>query len=91
LRISHVGLIKFTGDNMDSGIQENSTDTILIVKGRFKSSSANLYGLFLMIFNQFRKLETYHAIVSSYSDMYEYEPHLSWEKYEEIIVDRKWR
>jgi len=38
-----------------------------------------------------RKLDTHHVIVSSYSDMYDHEPHTSWEKYEEIIVDRKWK
>lgn len=76
---------------MDSGLTQQANENILIVKGRFKSSSMNLYGLFLLIFNTIKKLDTYHVIVSSYSDMYDFEPHTSWERYEEIIVDRKWK
>ena len=77
--------------NMDSEIPQGSEDNILILKGRFKSVSMNLYGLFLIIFNNAKQFDTYHIIVSSYSDMYEYEPHTSWEKYEEYIVDKKWK
>lgn len=76
---------------MDSGQNHQSEDNILIVKGRFKSSANNLYGLFLLIFNNMKRLDTHHVIVSSYSDMYDHEPHISWEKYEEHIVDRKWK
>lgn len=76
---------------MDSEIPQGSEDNILIVKGRFKSVTMNLYGLFLIIFNNAKQLDTYHVIVSSYSDMYEYEPSISWERYEEYIVDRKWK
>ncbi len=77
--------------NMGSEIPQGSEDNILILKGRFKSVSMNLYGLFLIIFNNTKQFDTYHIIVSSYSDMYEYEPHISWEKYEEYIVDKKWK
>ena len=77
--------------NMDSEIPQGSEDNILIVKGRFKSVTMNLYGLLLIIFNNTKQLDTYHIIVSSYSDMFDYEPHISWEKYEEYIVDRKWK
>lgn len=76
---------------MGSEKNQHSEDNILIVKGRFKSGSSNIYGLFLLIFNNNKKLDTHHVIVSSYSDMYDYEPHTSWEKYEEHIVDRKWK
>ena len=76
---------------MGSEKNHQSEDNILIVKGRFKSSANNLYGLFLLIFNNAKKLDTHHVIVSSYSDMYDNEPHTSWEKYEEYIVDKKWK
>ncbi len=76
---------------MDSGLTQQVNENILIVKGRFKSTSMNLYGLFLLIFNTTKRLDTHHVIVSSYSDMYDFEPHTSWERYEEIIVDRKWK
>lgn len=68
-----------------------SEGNILIVKGRFKSSSMNLYGLFLLSFNTMKKLDNHHVIVSSYSDMYDLEPGTPWNKYEEYIVDRKWK
>ena len=70
---------------MDSGQTHQSEDNILIVKGRFKSGANNLYGLFLLIFSNMKRLDTHHVIVSSYSDMYDHEPHTSWEKYEEHI------
>jgi len=76
---------------MDSATELHSEDNLLIIKGRFKSSSQNLYGLFLFMFNNNKRLDPFHIIVSSYSDMYENEPHLGWEKYEEYIVDKKWK
>ena len=76
---------------MDSEQSAQSEGNILIVKGRFKSTSMNLYGLFLLTFNAMKKLDTHHVIVSSYSDMYDMEPGTSWHKFEEYIVDRKWK
>lgn len=76
---------------MDSELSAQAEGNILIVKGRFKSSSMNLYGLFLLTFNAMKKLENHHVIVSSYSDMYDVEPGTPWHKFEEYIVDRKWK
>ncbi len=76
---------------MDSELSAQSEGNILIVKGRFKSASMNLYGLFLLSFNAMKKLDTHHVIVSSYSDMYEFDPNTPWHKFEEYIVDRKWK
>lgn len=76
---------------MDSELSAQTEGNILIVKGRFKSTSMNLYGLFLLTFNAMKKLENHHVIVSSYSDMYDIEPGTPWHKYEEYIVDRKWK
>jgi hypothetical protein len=76
---------------MDSELSAQSEGNILIVKGRFKSTSMNLYGLFLLSFNAMKKLDSHHVIVSSYSDMYEFDPNTPWHKFEEYIVDRKWK
>jgi len=76
---------------MDSEISVQSEGNILIVKGRFKSTSMNLYGLFLLSFNAMKKLDSHQVIVSSYSDMYELDPNTPWHKFEEYIVDRKWK
>lgn len=76
---------------MDAELAAKSEGNILIVKGRFKSTSMNLYGLFLITFNSMKKLENHHAIVSSYSDMYDLELVAPWYKFEEYIVDRKWK
>lgn len=76
---------------MESDISVKPEGNILIVKGRFKSTSMNLYGLFLISFNIMKKLENHHVIVSSYSDMYDLELTTPWNKFEEYIVDRKWK
>lgn len=76
---------------MDSELAVKPEGNILIVKGRFKSTSMNLYGLFLISFNAMKKLENHHVIVSSYSDMYDLELTNPWHKFEEYIVDRKWK
>jgi len=76
---------------MDSELSAHTEGNILIVKGRFKSTSMNLYGLFLLTFNAMKRLDTHHVIVSSYSDMYDLEPGTPWHKFEEYIVDKKWK
>ncbi len=76
---------------MDSELSAQQEGNILIVKGRFRSNSMNLYGLFLLTFNAMKKLDSHHVIVSSYSDMYDLELSTSWHKFEEYIVDRKWK
>ena len=62
-----------------------------IFKGRFKSNSLSLYGIFLIIFNKNGDVDSYNTVVSTFSNVYELEPHSSWEKYEEMILDLKWR
>jgi hypothetical protein len=73
----------------------NSTDqvdnNIFIFKGRFKSNSLSLYGLFLIIFNKHGEVDTYNIIVSTYSSVYDLEPHSNWGMYEETIQDLKWK
>jgi hypothetical protein len=76
---------------MDSEISSQQEGNILIVKGRFKSNSMNLYGLFLLTFNAMKRLDSHHVIVSSYSDMYDLELSTPWHTFEEYIVDRKWK
>jgi hypothetical protein len=64
---------------------------LYILKGRFKSNSLNFYGLFLLIFNTRGELTVNHIIVSTFSTAYDMEPHFAWEKYEEFIVNSKWK
>ncbi|MCX7678055.1 MAG: hypothetical protein N2316_02435 [Spirochaetes bacterium] len=66
-------------------------ESIFILKGRFKSNSLGLYGLLLLIFNRNHDLESYNAVVSTYSNLYDLEPHAGWEKFEETILDVKWK
>lgn len=68
-----------------------SDGNMLIVKGRFKSNSMNLYGQFIIFFNSEGRMDTYSIIISTYSDTYNLEPHAGWEKYEEFIADLKWK
>jgi hypothetical protein len=64
---------------------------LYILKGRFKSNSLNFYGLFLLIFNTRSELTVNHILVSTFSAAYDMEPHFVWEKYEEFIVNSKWK
>jgi hypothetical protein len=67
------------------------SDHLIIIKGRFKALSMNLYGLFIIIFNQDRHIDTYNVAVSTFSNIYENEPHLPWDKYEQVILELKWK
>jgi len=66
-------------------------DSIVILKARFKSNSLSLYGILILIFNRNHDLDSYNAVVSTYSSIYDLEPHQGWEKYEESILDIKWK
>ncbi len=70
---------------------EYSEDNIIVIKGRFKADAANMYGQFIIIFNGSKRLESYNAVVSTYSDIYRLEPHAEWSQYEETILNMKWR
>jgi hypothetical protein len=78
---------------MDAVNQNSITDekNLYFLKGRFKSNSLNFYGLFLLMFNTRQELDIAHILVSTYSSAYDMEPHFSWEKYEEFIVNSKWK
>jgi len=77
----------------DETIQSAHVDdaSIVIYKGRFRSNSLSLYGLFLIVFNPYHEVETHNAVVSTFSSLYDYEPHTGWERYEEMILDMKWK
>ncbi len=66
-------------------------ESIVILKARFKSNSLGLYGILLLIYNRNHDLDSYNAVVSTYSNLYDLEPHLGWEKFEETILDVKWK
>lgn len=64
---------------------------LFFLKGRFKSNSLNFYGLFLLIFNTRQELISHYILVSTFSSVFDMEPHFGWEKYEEFIVNAKWK
>lgn len=74
--------------NEDTLLDENN---YIIIKGRFKSSSLNLYGLLLVVFNQDGDVDSYNIVVSTFSSLYDIEPHLTWDRYEEAILNAKWK
>lgn len=76
---------------MSDQINTYSEDNILILKGRFKSNSMNLFGQLIIIFNNDKKFDTYNVVVSSFSDLYNFEPHRNWNELEEMIADTKWK
>ncbi len=77
--------------------EENSRDELLgesnyiILKGRFKSKTNNLYGLTLITFSPEADIESFNTVVSTFSTVFDMEPHIGWERYEETILDLKWK
>lgn len=72
-------------------ISSITTGKYYFLKGRFKAGSSNLYGLFLIIFNQEKAMESSHAAVSTFSTIYELEPHTEWQVFEEKITEVRWK
>jgi hypothetical protein len=77
--------------NQDAMDFQDIKDDIMIVKGRFKAGSLNLYGQFILIFKDRNSFESFNAVVSTYSDLYNIEPHEEWTKYREYIANIKWK
>lgn len=73
------------------GIGREIRDSMMIVKGRFKGAALNLYGQFILIFKNDGLFESFNAVVSSYSDLYNLEPHAEWTAYREFIANAKWK
>lgn len=68
-----------------------TTGNYVFLKGRFKSTSANIYGLFLVVFNPQKQMEAFNACASSFSNNYDLEPHIGWEIFEEKITENRWK
>lgn len=68
-----------------------TTGRYYFLKGRFRSSINNLYGLFLIVFNPQKSIESIHSVVSTFSNIYDLEPHLEWHLFEEKITDIRWK
>ncbi len=77
--------------NQDPKDFQDIKDNIMIVKGRFKAVSQSLFGQFILIFKNNVSFESYSAVVSTYSDLYNLEPHEDWMKYREYIANVKWK
>jgi hypothetical protein len=75
----------------DSTDFQEGRDSILIVKGRFKAGSLKLFGQFVLIFRNSTAFDVFNAVVSTYSDLYNLEPHEDWMKYKEFIANAKWK
>jgi hypothetical protein len=73
--------------------EQNQTviNNILIIKGRLKSPEQNLFGQFIIFFTNYRKIDLCSSVISTYSSLFDLEPHTNWDKYEESIADLKWK
>jgi hypothetical protein len=69
----------------------NTTGNYYFLKGRFKSSAINLYGIFLVVFNPQKMMETHNAVVSTFSNLFDFEPHLEWTVFEDKITEFRWK
>jgi len=61
------------------------------LKGRFKSSAINLYGIFLVVFNPQKIMESHNAVVSTFSNLFDFEPHIEWAVFEDKITEIRWK
>ncbi len=77
--------------SQDQRDYQDIRDTILMVKGRFKATSLNLYGQFMLVFKNESQFESFNAVISTYSDLYNLEPHEDWTRYREQIANVKWK
>lgn len=77
--------------NQDPKDFKDIRDNFLIVKGRFKAVSQNFYGQFIVIFRNEKNFESYNAVASTFSDLYDLEPHEDWSRYREFIANVKWK
>lgn len=99
--LSTINIIDFTSDyqnhildilmNQDPQDFQEIRDTVMIVKGRFKAVSLNYFGQFIFILKNNKSFDTYNTVVSTYSDLYNLEPHEDWLKYKELIANVKWK
>ncbi len=76
---------------MSADYSNYSEDNILIFKGRFKSNTQNIFGQFMVIFNNDKLFDTYNCVVSTYSEIYNLEPHSEWDTFERTISEQKWK
>ncbi|TAL31237.1 MAG: DUF4899 domain-containing protein [Spirochaetes bacterium] len=76
-----------TPDQVSDKAQE---DGFFIIKARFKAQALNLYGLVLVVFNRKNQIDNFNVVVSSSAALFDFEPHIGWEKYEEAIMGTKW-
>lgn len=77
---------------MPEEIRNIETDNYYIIKGRFKGTNSNTYGLFIMFISISTKtLENVLVAASHFSTIYEYSPDMDWASFEEKITNLKWK
>jgi hypothetical protein len=69
---------------------QNSDDYLIAIKARFKSPSYQVYGQLIIILNSNKNFESFSIVASSSSDLYNLEPHASWDTYEQAIAKQIW-
>ena len=74
-----------------SGLEVESENHV-ILKGRLKALETNTYGLFIIFLNENqRAVYNILAIASHYSSLYDIDPQLPWNTFEEKLADLKWK
>ena len=66
-------------------------DKLFTVKGKFKGSNTNNYGLFyLVIRDSTASLENSNVVVSRYSELFDNDISRDWLEFEALLADIKW-
>ncbi len=67
-------------------------DSYYIVKGRFRGTNTNTYGVFIIFINIAQKmLENVFVAASHFSSIYDNSPEMRWDTFEEKITTMKWK
>lgn len=75
---------------MEEGQTPLADDKSYFYNGRFRSPLFNLYGLFQITISSDGIIEAINYIISTFSDLYEIEPHTEWDEFLETINHTKW-
>ncbi len=67
-------------------------DNYYIIKGRFRGTNTNTFGIFILFINLGQKmLDNTLVAASHYSSIYDNSPDMKWDTFEEKITELKWK
>ncbi|MBN1500532.1 MAG: hypothetical protein JW982_10265 [Spirochaetes bacterium] len=72
-------------------MSETPATNFIYLKGKIKSASQKLYGLFVVAFNTDGLVHSNQSMISSFSEIYDSDIDRSWDLVEDEIIQLKWK